>query len=200
MKICYLVENIIPEHGGGRYARDLISAVKKEGHNVVVLEVNTILDAIKARKYCKNCDVIHAIDGYPYGIVAALANIGLNKKLIITAQGTYAVAPLYSFDTGWLLRWAYKKADKIIAISRYTKKEILKKLNTRYPILDTQELKIWETDGESRPGRWWGAGHGCCGHSDNGGRVRLVIRGSASLSDAVCGLRQTVQRRGGGRG
>ncbi len=93
------------------------------------MEVNTILDAIKARKYCKNCDVIHAIDGYPYGIVAALANIGLNKKLIITAQGTYAVAPLYGFGTGWLLRWAYKKADKIIAISQYTKREILKKVN-----------------------------------------------------------------------
>ena len=129
MKICYLVDNINIKHGGGRYANDLIFAVKKEGHNVIVLEVNTILDAIKARKYCKNCDIIHAIDGYPYGVIAALTNIGLNKKLIITVQGTYAVAPLYSFGTGWLLRWAYKKADRIIAISQYTKKEILKKVN-----------------------------------------------------------------------
>ncbi len=129
MKICYLVDNINIKHGGGRYASDLIFAVKKEGHNVIVLEVSTILDAIKARKYCKNCDIIHAIDGYPYGVIAALTNIGLNKKLIITVQGTYAVAPLYSFGTGWLLRWAYKKADRIIAISQYTKKEILKKVN-----------------------------------------------------------------------
>jgi len=129
MKICYLVENINPKHGGGRYAGDLISAVKKEGHDVAVLEVNSIFDAIKTRKHCKNCDIIHAIDGFPYGVTAALDNIGLNKKLVITAQGTYAVAPLYSFGIGRLLRWAYKKADKIIAISQYTKKEILKKVN-----------------------------------------------------------------------
>ncbi|MFH1393063.1 MAG: glycosyltransferase family 4 protein [Patescibacteria group bacterium] len=129
MKICYLIDNINSGHGGGRYAGDLISAVKKEGYNVVVLEVNTILDAVKVRKYCKNCDIIHAIDGYPYGVVAALANIGLNKKLVITAQGTYAVAPLYSLSKTALVKWAYKKADKIIAISQYTKREILKKIN-----------------------------------------------------------------------
>ncbi len=129
MKICYLVDNINPKHGGGRYAGDLISAVKKEGYSVVILEVNSIFDVIKARKYCKNCDIIHAIDGYPYGVVAALANIGLNKKFVITVQGTYAVAPLYNFIKATLVKWAYKKADKIIAISRYTKKEILKRVN-----------------------------------------------------------------------
>ena len=131
MKICYLIDNINPEHGGGRYTGDLISAVKKEGHDVVVLEVDSILDAIKVRKYFKNCDIIHAIDGYPYGIIAALANIGLNKKLVITVQGTYAVAPLYSFSKVVLVKWAYRKADKIIAISQYTKKEILKKINVQ---------------------------------------------------------------------
>ncbi|MDP2638734.1 MAG: glycosyltransferase family 4 protein [Candidatus Azambacteria bacterium] len=129
MKICFIIENADQKHGGGRYAGDLISAVKKAGHSVIVLGVDTILDAIKIRKYCKNCDIIHAIDGYPYGVAAALANIGLNKKLVITAQGTYAVAPLYSFPASILLKWAYKKADKIIAISRYTKREILKKIN-----------------------------------------------------------------------
>ncbi len=146
MRICYLIDNINPRHGGGRYASDLISAVKKAGHDVVVLKEkndgfegipvlrvggNLFLNAARVRKYFKDCDVIHAIDGYPYGIIAAIANEGLNKKLIITVQGTYAVAPLYSFGVGWLLRWAYKKADKIISISRYTKNEILKKINLR---------------------------------------------------------------------
>lgn len=131
MKICYLVENINLKHGGGRYANDLISEIKKYGHDAIFLEVSSVLDAAKARKYCKNCDVIHAIDGYPYGVIAALASIGLNKKLVITVQGTYAVAPLYSFGKSILVKWAYKKADKIIAISQYTKKEILKKVNIK---------------------------------------------------------------------
>ena len=146
MRICYLIDNINPRHGGGRYASDLILAVKKAGYNVVVLKEeddgfegisvlkaggNLFLNAARVRKYLKDCDVIHAIDGYPYGIIAAIANKGLNKKLIITAQGTYAVAPLYSFGIGWLLKWAYRKADKIISISRYTKNEILKRVNLR---------------------------------------------------------------------
>ncbi len=135
MKICYLVDNIISKHGGGRYAGDLISAIKNSGCEVIVLEQKSkwlgglILDAMKIRKHLKNCDIVHAIDGYPYAIVAAIANIGLGKKLIITAQGTYAVAPLYNFTFGTLLKWAYKRADKIIAISRYTQNEILKKVN-----------------------------------------------------------------------
>ena len=135
MKICYLIENTDSKHGGGRYAGDLISAIKNTGCEVVVLEQKSkrlgglILDAIKIRKHLKNCDIVHAIDGYPYAIVAAVANIGLNKKLIITVQGTYAVAPLYNFVAGTLLKWAYKRADKIIAISQYTQNEILKKAN-----------------------------------------------------------------------
>ena len=135
MKIYYIVDNVNPRHGGGRYAGDLISAIKNTGCEVVVLEQKSkrlgglILDAIKIRKHLKNCDIVHAIDGYPYAIVAAVANIGLNKKLIITVQGTYAVAPLYNFVAGTLLKWAYKRADKIIAISQYTQNEILKKAN-----------------------------------------------------------------------
>ncbi len=146
MKICYLVNNLNSRHGGGRYAGDLISAIKKSGHNVVALKEgndgfegipvlkvngNLFLNAARIRKYIKDCDIVHAIDGYPYGIIAALANKGLNKKLVITAQGTYAVAPLYGFGNSRLLKWAYKKADKIIAISRYTQNEILKKIELK---------------------------------------------------------------------
>lgn len=143
MKICFLVGNINPQNGGGRYASDLISAVKKSGHEVVILKkeddglegipilkpgIGIIASALKARKYLKNCDIIHALDGYPYGIIAALANRGLNKKLVITIQGTYSIAPLYSPTIGLALKWAYKKANVIISISNYTKNELLKKI------------------------------------------------------------------------
>jgi len=58
-----------------------------------------------------------------------LANIGLNKKLIISGIGTYSVLPLDEPIKKWFLRWAYKRADKIICISSFTEKQILKRIN-----------------------------------------------------------------------
>ena len=143
LKICYLTNNIDQKNGWGRYAHDLISGVRAAGHEAVVLKEiddglegavvlkrgpGMFLSAIKIRKYLKDCDVVHALDGYPYGIVAALSNIRLNKKLIISGVGTYSVEPLFNPKTSFLLRWAYKKADRIPCISRYTQGQILKKI------------------------------------------------------------------------
>lgn len=80
----------------------------------------------KIRAVLKNCDLIHALDGYPYGVIAALAAIGLGKKIVITAIGTGAIQPLYRW-LGSLLRWAYRRADRLVAVSNYTRREILKK-------------------------------------------------------------------------
>ncbi len=150
MKICYLVENINPYHGGGRYASDLISEVKKSGHEVIILkEENNGLGGVpilksglglfaavfKARKYLKNCDIIHALDGYPYGIIAALANFGLKKRLIITILGTHDIALLYRFPINILLKWAYKKTNLIISISNYNKSELLKKFTPKTKVI-----------------------------------------------------------------
>lgn len=150
MKICYLVENINPNHGGGRYASDLINEVKKSGYEVIILkEEDDSFDGIpilksglglfaavfKARKYLKNCDIIHALDGYPYGIIAALANFGLKKRLIITILGTHDIALLYSFPINILLKWAYKKTNSIISISNYTKNELLKKFTPKTEVI-----------------------------------------------------------------
>lgn len=143
MKICYLTDNMNPEHGGGRYASDLINAVKRAGQEAIVLKRDNdsfggapilksgfglFIAVPKVARYFKNCDVIHALDGYPHGIIAALANRKLRKKLILTTTGTFSVAPLYSFWKSPLLKWAYRKADVIIAISHYTRDEILKKI------------------------------------------------------------------------
>ena len=111
MKIVYLTNNIDPKNGWGRYASELILSVKKLGHEVAILKevddgfegevllkrgLGMFLSALKIIKYLKNCDIIHALDVYPYGIVAYLANTFLRKKLVITAQGTYSIAPVYS--------------------------------------------------------------------------------------------------------
>lgn len=143
MKICYLTNNLNPKNGWGRYASDLIYGVKNAGHDIIILKEEDdgfegipvlsrgsgiFISALKIKKFLKGCDIIHALDGYPFGVIAWLANVGLNKKLIISVQGSYGIAPLYNFKTSFLLEMAYKKADEIIAISRYTKGELLKKI------------------------------------------------------------------------
>jgi len=152
MRICFLNENLDIKAGTGRYGRDIVENIsKEEGVEAIVLTekesghrsekailqsswllrhfYNLFLNALKVRKYVKKCDIIHALDGYPYGVIAALANIGLNKKLIISGVGTYSVLPLDRLIKRGLLKWAYQKADKITCISRFTEKQILKRLD-----------------------------------------------------------------------
>src|SRR3990167_5557147 len=109
MKIAYLTNNIDPKNGWGRYASDLIYGTKNSGHEVVILKeqddgfdgfhvlkkgIGIFYSALKVKNLARDCDIIHALDGYPYGIIAWLANMNLNKKLLISAMGTYSVAPL----------------------------------------------------------------------------------------------------------
>ena len=75
----------------------------------------------------RRSDLIHSLDGWPYGVIAALFAFGLGKKLIITAIGTGAIQPLYQ-RRGWMLSWAYHRADQLVAISTNTRSEILKKV------------------------------------------------------------------------
>ena len=135
-----------PKTGGGRYASDLVIGIKRSGHETVIFKkrdddfermpilkrgAGMFLSAIKIRKHFKDCDIIHAFDVYPYGIIAWLANMFSNKKLVITAIGTYSVAPLYNLKTRWLSETALKSAEAIIAISNFTKGELLKRIELR---------------------------------------------------------------------
>lgn len=152
MKICFLNKSLNKTRGEGRFGLAIVEAVteqqgmraqvlveEKTGHlleKAVLREsyllrnlLNLFINAIEVRNYIKDCDIIHALDAYPYGVVAALANIGLKKKFIINGIGTYSVLPLDKPIKKWFLKWAYKKANKVICISDFTKKQILKRVN-----------------------------------------------------------------------
>ena len=164
MKICFLTNTLNIDSGWGRYSWEIINLINKEKNiqTMVLTEnfSNNLLEkpilknsfknlffifpsAIRARKYIKECDMIHCLDAYPYGIIGALANIGLHKKLIINVVGSYSVAPLgqkiKTTPLRWIYRkikrellcWAYKKADSIPCISFFAEKEILKKINLK---------------------------------------------------------------------
>ncbi len=145
MKICVLNHDLMEYTGAGRFALDLIQHLAAADPAVEVVamtavgsgragevpvirpERSRLLRAIPAiRRIFSGCDIVHALDGYPFGVVAALANFGLGKKLVITAIGTGALKPLSRPLAGRLLRWAYRRADAVTAVSNYTRAELLK--------------------------------------------------------------------------
>lgn len=170
MKICFLTNTLSIGSGWGRYSWEVISRLSKD-HQVIVLTeepsseypfVKPILknslknliyifpSALRARKYIKQCDVIHCLDAYPYGVIGALANIGLNKKLIINGVGSYSIAPLrpikkrgllkkiYRETRKKLLEWTYAKADSVPCISSFFEKQLLRLI----PLKNTQTVHL----------------------------------------------------------
>ncbi len=143
MKICYLVHDMNPKAGWGRLSHDLISGVKRNNQDVVILKeiddgfdgipvldrgIGIFTAALRARKYLKDCDVIHALDVYPYGIIAVLATLGIRKKIVISLIGTYSVAPLCNPRTTALSRMSLRSAAVITSISNFTAREVCKKI------------------------------------------------------------------------
>ncbi len=146
MKIVFLTIDTNPKNGGGRLAHDLITGIRKAGHHVVILKeendglegipvlkrgLGMISSAIKIRKYLKDCDIVHAFDIYPQGIIACLAGMFLRKKIVISILGTYSIAPFYNIKTKYLSKIACNSADAIIAISNYTKNEFFGRAKAR---------------------------------------------------------------------
>src|SRR3989344_11411 len=147
MKICYLNHDLNSYTGAGRFCLSLLNCLKKEvsdfEYRVLAYDnflpktkIGLFFALLKIRAIFKKYDIIQALDGWPYGFIAALASFGLRKKIIITAVGTGAVQPLYIFWKKPLLKWAYKRADKVVATSNNTKQEILKII----PDLDIQVI------------------------------------------------------------
>lgn len=175
MRILFLNDSVDIKSGIGRYAWEIIRRVQERGAEVVVLtRKKSDFDFVKpvlhdsyssravfvsvpnARKYIKQCDIIHALDGYPYGIIGALANVGIEKPLVINGVGTYSVLPLEQFFKKDLLKWSYKKADKVLCISNFTQREILKRVklnNTQVVNLGVDYEKFQQAAEIRKPGR-----------------------------------------------
>ncbi len=127
MKICFLTQNLNPKDGGGRFSGDLVSNLKNAGFEIAVLThldllKNPLVNFFKIRKIFKNSDIIHAVDIWPDGFYAKLISSGLKKPVVITALGTFSVAPFYSRRRPAAV-WTCGNS-RIIAISEYTKSEI----------------------------------------------------------------------------
>lgn len=152
MRILLIAKNINNKGGAGRYALSLANElaarnlnfsiltepsetlVKNErdilkplfGASAMVIFYNFIGNIFRTRRVAADFEVIHALDGWPYGVYGYFAVIGTRKKLFITGVGTYAVSPMKNLAKGFLLRRSYMRASQIFAISEFTKQKILK--------------------------------------------------------------------------
>ena len=142
MKICYLTHDLRHDYGSGVFSKRLIEGVRGRMRCEVIAltseyagveyerplliphKYKFLREIFRIRRIFKECDIIHALDGFPYGAIAAILSVGLGKPLIITGAGTGAVLALYKRIPGMLLRWSYRRADRVTAISNFTKQEM----------------------------------------------------------------------------
>src|SRR3989344_7145549 len=118
MKILLITKNIDNKGGLGRYSRAIVDEFNRRHLDFTVLTENGtghptervllrpldgwplnvgmafIANIFAVHRAASGVDIIHAFDGWPYGMYAYFAAIGTAKKIFITGIGTYSVAPL----------------------------------------------------------------------------------------------------------
>ncbi len=136
MKIVVLAHTLDDRTGTGEFVSSMINhtqdSVPDTSFSVMTSEdllapsyICVLKNWSAIREKLRNADVVHAIDAYPYGAIAALANIRIGRPLVITTVGTGSTQLFERFTwKAWLLRWAYAQADHITAISEYVARKI----------------------------------------------------------------------------
>ncbi len=147
MKILIITYSIRDGYGGwARYSAKISAELKKQTSQEVKIAaednsgdfalatgkswrsiVALLKNALVIRKVAKSFDVVHALDVYPYGIIAWLATVGKGKKFFISAIGTYSITPGKNFFLSWLMKKSLRNSQKIFAISRYTAERVRQK-------------------------------------------------------------------------
>lgn len=169
MRICYFTHDLYSHTGIGTLSRGIIEGVARKhpdwkigvvvevacGH---VLEIGKVRPRItsffRLRSFFKNYDVVHALDGYPYGFLAVLSTLGLGNKVYITAIGSGGVHAFSKFRTKAFIRWGYRHADKVFALSANTArivKEYMPKLSIT-PVTPGIDVKKFNAQKEDRGG------------------------------------------------
>ncbi len=146
MKICFLTHNLIQDNGLGVFSLRVINGITKalscderiltttfagfpNERAILYPHWFRVFFSIPAiRRAIKECDVVHCLDAFPYGFLAAISSIGLKKKIIITGLGTAAIGPFYKPVLSSMLRYAYRRADAVTTVSVFMKDEIQKKM------------------------------------------------------------------------
>ncbi len=163
MKILIITNNIKLNSGIGRYSFSVVDQMDKLGLDYTVITksnkdsvskrekslllprssiFNVIKNIFLIRRELKLHDVAHALDCWPYGVYLYIASLGTKKRIFINGVGTYSV-PFGNKLKVFLMKSAYKKAEKVFCISRYVKKYItgiVPSINAEVVLLGTTRL------------------------------------------------------------
>lgn len=153
MKVFFITHTVKSKTGAGEFAANLINSLT---HAVPSIKLEIItsenLNFFNLVKKAWKSDIIHAFDVYPYGVLAATANLLVRRPLMITAIGSGSLQPLHSRGVRLhLAKWACRKASRVTAISHYVAGEIRRIL----PGLPVEvinpgvDYEFWSTGGQS---------------------------------------------------
>lgn len=137
MKILCLTSTINPESGGwGRYSHSILGEFDRQHIAYEVLSVgsplqpassilNIVRNCFVVRSRARSCDIVHAFDVWPFALYGYAVVLGTKKKLFASAVGTYSIPPKGFSLKRFLMVLALRRAEKVFAISDYTKKRLL---------------------------------------------------------------------------
>jgi len=154
MKVCYLTSGLSHRDGWSRYSLKVVEGMLKQGveplvltptdsgeselsgvtHHPVLLPLfsggrltSLRMLALRSRvqRYAVECELVHCLVE-PFALLASLASA--RKPIVITAHGTYAVDHLARWPLSYIQKWAYRRAESIVCVSRFTECEILRRV------------------------------------------------------------------------
>lgn len=161
MKLALFADTIDITNGYGNITYEFCSALEKSGTDFALFlpetekrlidsmhlawDVRPLLPPPVFRLYQKagwkywktldvsDCTIVHAIFGYPYGMIAMRSAKRAGVPFLMGAQGTYGVLPLTQYPERWFLKRSYDKAVAITVPSVFTADLIEKTAGKKYP-------------------------------------------------------------------
>lgn len=145
IKVAIFAHNAKDFNGGGVLTRKIAMSLQaglSSRINLVTAEMSAYKDEsvlfgyrwflslrklLALRRIATSSDVVHAFDIFPYGFCAVIFSVFSKTKVVITLNGTGTLRYLYKPLYKPLIKYAFEKADKLIAISNFVRDEILKK-------------------------------------------------------------------------
>ena len=98
MKVCILALNVQDDNGAGVFTRHLVHGIKEQIDTVVLTSVpggdmshfaylgphkrDLVKNALRIRACFREADIIHALDLYPFGLIAYILSFGLGRPLL----------------------------------------------------------------------------------------------------------------------
>lgn len=155
MNVSFLVYDLAGTTGWGRYSSEVIRGLVHHGINATVLVATTgdvsgtdlahrkilsppgqgprrllglLKDAVRFRATLARADVVHVL-AEPYAALPIL--LGMGKKTVITAYGTYALSARPESVRGRATVRAFQRAARVVAISNFTAGELRLRLGLK---------------------------------------------------------------------